>query len=69
MLEREHIWHPTSKQVLASHERFKDIPGYPWSDPDAAAAWARMESIVRRHGPLYRVNQHKGCSSNGIAKY
>jgi glycosyltransferase domain-containing protein len=54
LLQRGHLWHPTSKQAIDSRDRYRNIPGYPWSDPDAAATWARMESIIRRYGPLYR---------------
>lgn len=54
LLLQEHLWHPTSKQAIDSRDKYRNIPGYPWSDPDAAATWARMESIIRRYGPLYR---------------
>lgn len=57
LLLREHLWHPSPRWAADSRAiysaRYKNIPGYPWSDSDAANAWARMSSIIRQYGPLY----------------
>jgi glycosyltransferase domain-containing protein len=57
LLLREHLWHPSPRWAADSRAIYsakdKNIPGYPWSDPDAAIAWAKMSSVIRRYGPLY----------------
>lgn len=50
---RGNLWHPAPSHAVYSRDKYRNIPGYPWSDPEAAAVWARIESIIRRYGPLY----------------
>ena len=56
-LQPEHLCHPSRLWRADSRacylRRHKNIPGYPWSDPDAKSAWAKMTSVIRQYGPLF----------------